>query len=165
MFAYHLPRLPHPTTNFCISTTTNAINSTTSLSSLYRTAVQVLIGTRIFHPQEPTIQTPRPLIPPISTPANPQKCPTTSPKKTSAKAPYIHTPPGPLPASTKLTPLPESPQNPHHAHLAQSAIARKSLPRADRARQVQGPARQGPRAAADQGLEGHDEEDAVWGGQ
>ena len=43
----------------------------------------------------------------------------------------------------------ENSQNPHHFDLAQSAITRKGLPGADRARKVQGSTRQGPCEATD----------------
>lgn len=59
----------------------------------------------------------------------------------------------------------ENPQDPHHADVAESAIAGEGLPGTDRAGQVQGSARQGPRALADQELEGHDPEDPLWGGK
>lgn len=59
----------------------------------------------------------------------------------------------------------ENPQNPHHPDVTKSAIVREGVPGIDRAGQIQGPAGQGPRAAADQELEGHNEENPLWRGQ
>lgn len=59
----------------------------------------------------------------------------------------------------------ENPQNPHHSDVAKSAIAREGVPGIDRAGEVQGSACQGPGAAADQELEGYNEENPLRRGQ
>lgn len=67
-----------------------------------------------------------------------------------------------------LSPVPsnlENPQNPHHPDVTKSTILGEGVPGIDRACKIQGSARQGPGAAADQELEGYDEENPLRRGQ
>ena len=94
----------------------------------------------------------------------PQTCRSKSRRRTSAMDQSVLPPPPQfLPHAPQLilSPLTENPQNPHHPDIAKSAVSRKGLHRAPRARQVQEPSRQGSRPSPNQDPQSHHPKDAL----
>ena len=105
-----------------------------------------------------------PLIPPpFQSTQHTQRTLLIQPGPASPLYPKIAIPAGMIPLTSSQRP--ESPPHPHHPDQQVGHLARKSMPGAGGAGAHQGPARQGPRTAADQEPQGDDAQDALRRGQ